>query len=162
SARRAVWKMGPSSQSRPSQRRSSIACSAAPGFTRGESMSSMRRRTLPPAQRAASQAIRYVRALPTCCAPVGEGARRPTAAACGFAPVSLATTFLNELERRIQRRVVFLREAHDDRHVVAVFHLAQFRVALAALEFLAKRPSEHVERREVLVGVDDQERRAVG
>ena len=31
----------------------------------------------PPCERADSQAIRYVRALPTCCAPVGDGARRP-------------------------------------------------------------------------------------
>src|SRR6056297_443230 len=72
---------GPSSQSSPSHARSSIACPRAPSFTRGESMSSIRRISFPPAWRAASQANKYVRALPRCCAPVGEGASRPTGGA---------------------------------------------------------------------------------
>src|SRR3954451_13541701 len=55
---------------------------------RGESMSSIRTTTGPPRLRALSQAIRYVRALPTCCAPVGEGARRPTTS--GRGPASAA------------------------------------------------------------------------
>ena len=37
----------------------------------------MRRTTRPPARRAASQAIRNVRACPRCSPPVGDGASRP-------------------------------------------------------------------------------------
>src|SRR5688572_23587334 len=55
-----------------------MACSAAPRLTRGESMSSIRKISRPPRERIDSHASRYVRAFPTCCAPVGDGARRPT------------------------------------------------------------------------------------
>src|SRR5438445_2157642 len=55
-----------------------MAWSAAPALMRGESMSSMRSRTRPFWARAESQAITYVRALPMCWAPVGDGASRPT------------------------------------------------------------------------------------
>src|SRR5687768_6474991 len=61
----------------PSQRRSSSEACAAPAFTRGPSMSSMRRRRVPPRWRARSHATRKVRALPRWSAPVGLGARRP-------------------------------------------------------------------------------------
>src|SRR6476619_535633 len=48
-------------------------------------MSSMRSASEAPRDRADSQAMRYVRALPTCCAPVGDGASRPRPGECSEA-----------------------------------------------------------------------------
>ena len=69
---------GVTSQSNPSQRRSSIACAAAPGLSRGWSRSSMRMIILPPSERARSHAMANVRTLPRWSAPVGLGASLPT------------------------------------------------------------------------------------
>src|SRR5690349_305179 len=77
-ARSADWMRGPSSQSMPSQRRSSMVSSMTPGLMRGVSRSSMRRTMRQPRWRATAQLTRKVRALPRCRAPVGEGARRVT------------------------------------------------------------------------------------
>jgi len=60
---------GPSSQFKPSQSKSSQVDAAAPGLMRGESTSSIRSTTRPSWLRDDSHASRYVRALPTCCAP---------------------------------------------------------------------------------------------
>ena len=81
---RSDWRYGPcapptsapSSQSRPSQRRSSIADPSASFVERATSVSSMRRTNVPPAPRASSQLKSAVRALPTCSCPVGLGAKR--------------------------------------------------------------------------------------
>src|SRR6185436_5632268 len=54
-----------------------------PGLMRGESMSSIRAMSLPLRERMESQASRYVRTLPICCAPVGDGASRPASATRG-------------------------------------------------------------------------------
>src|SRR5690242_10551360 len=66
------------SQSKPSQRRSSIIFETTPSLTRGVSRSSTRRITRPPWARAESQAHRKVRTFPTWREPVGLGASRPT------------------------------------------------------------------------------------
>ena len=67
---------GPSSQSRPSQARSSAMRLADPLTTRGVSMSSTRSTVAPPAARASAQEASAVQAPPTWRSPVGEGAKR--------------------------------------------------------------------------------------
>src|SRR5215510_143654 len=67
---------GPSSQSRPSQRRVSWAESMYSGSTRVRSVSSIRSTNVPPVEWANAQSYRAVRTLPTCRSPLGEGANR--------------------------------------------------------------------------------------
>src|SRR5690606_27212795 len=67
---------GPSSQSRPSQRRSRMTASCAPATSRFWSVSSRRRMNCPPCLRANIQLKRALRALPMCRYPGGEGAKR--------------------------------------------------------------------------------------
>ena len=62
----------------------------------------MRSTTRPPRLRADNQAIRYVRALPTCCAPVGDGANRPI------------TLFLFVRFRRVEPILGLLADASGD------------------------------------------------
>ena len=74
---------GPSSQSRPSQRRS-IRISDLAASRTGRCIQVLDPEDdLPAACRAASQAMRKVRACPRCSPPVGEGARRPTTGRLG-------------------------------------------------------------------------------
>ena len=70
---------GPSSQSSPSQRKSSRMARSDARLDRSVSVSSMRRTNAPPARRASSQLKSAVRALPTCRCPVGLGANRTRA-----------------------------------------------------------------------------------
>src|SRR5947209_17182361 len=70
-----------------------MADSVAPGRTRLVSMSSTRRTTRPPADRAASQAMRKVRAWPTWSPPVGEGARRPVGGDVGIIVARMGKPF---------------------------------------------------------------------
>src|SRR5262249_21289544 len=67
---------GPSSQSRPSHRRSRRIAASDSRVERSASVSSMRRMNAPPCPRASSQLNSAVRALPTCSCPVGLGANR--------------------------------------------------------------------------------------
>src|SRR6478672_13597537 len=67
---------GPSSQSSPSQRSTSISASWDSWVLRAASVSSIRKTTVPPACRAKAQLNRNVRTRPTCGEPVGEGAMR--------------------------------------------------------------------------------------
>ena len=67
---------GPSSQSMPSQRRSSRMPSADATVERASSVSSRRSTNVPPWPRASSQLNSAVRALPTWRCPVGLGAKR--------------------------------------------------------------------------------------
>src|SRR6516164_2691600 len=128
-----------------------MACSAAPALTRGESISSMRKTTLPPADRAASQAIRYVRALPTCCAPVGEGASRPTVGETvhGFTIHGSLTTgvFGDKLQDRLPGRVVLLSDFQKDRHVIALLDFQRSHLALLLAESRIKLP-RHLRQRQ--------------
>src|SRR5690606_9760513 len=64
--------------SRPKASRVSICWRAAPGTSRGGSMSSMRSFHRPPRRRAISQLPRAATSEPKCSGPVGEGAKRPT------------------------------------------------------------------------------------
>ena len=75
---RSLWRKGPASQSRPSQRRSAMCRFRRLGANPGGVQVLDPEDDLAPACRAASQAIRNVRAWPRCRPPVGEGARRPT------------------------------------------------------------------------------------
>src|SRR5271165_5987147 len=67
---------GPSSQSKPSQRRSAINSSRKRSWLRSTSVSSMRKIKRPPLLRAHKRLKKAVRALPRCKEPVGLGANR--------------------------------------------------------------------------------------
>src|SRR3989475_11269600 len=68
--------MGGSSQSRPSHLRPSRMTWVCSSVERALSVSSIRRRNLPPSLRAKSQLKSAVLAPPTCRYPVGDGAKR--------------------------------------------------------------------------------------
>src|SRR5207247_11157212 len=68
--------VGPSSHSRPSQRRPLRITSTASCVLRAASVSSMRKMNVPPVWRAYSQLNSAVRAPPMCKKPVGLGANR--------------------------------------------------------------------------------------
>src|SRR6266508_5395095 len=67
---------GPSSQSRPSHRRDSVAAWMCSAVTLDRSVSSIRNTKVPPWCRANAQSYSAVRMLPTCRSPLGEGAKR--------------------------------------------------------------------------------------
>lgn len=71
--------IGPSSQSSPSQCKSSRICLARWGLERWVSISSIRKIKVPSALRICSQDSRAVQALPMCSSPEGVGANRPRA-----------------------------------------------------------------------------------
>ena len=76
SSKRALWRYGPSSQSRPTQRSTCWICSIDSSVERATSVSSMRRMNVPPMWRACNQLNSAVRMLPMCRKPVGAGEKR--------------------------------------------------------------------------------------
>src|SRR5262245_13662462 len=100
--------MGPSSQSRLSQRIPSRIASVISSRERSTSVSSMRRMKVPPSFRAKSQLKRAVRAPPTWRYPVGDGAKRtriiPVILACPLESEDLAKRGPEEFARFHQHR----------------------------------------------------------
>uniref|UniRef100_A0A0S6YZM6 Uncharacterized protein n=1 Tax=Mizugakiibacter sediminis TaxID=1475481 RepID=A0A0S6YZM6_9GAMM len=72
-----LWYIGGSSGVMPNAASASRIARAAPGTSRGGSMSSMRTSQAPPALRARSQLPAAATSEPKCSGPVGEGAKRP-------------------------------------------------------------------------------------
>src|ERR671913_505639 len=92
-SKRSVWRYGgcgppvpgPSSQSRPIQRKERSSCSTDSSVERSRSVSSIRSTNVPPFLRAKSQLKSAVRTPPTCSLPVGLDASSHLVADAAFA-----------------------------------------------------------------------------